>query len=330
MIYISVVFILYNTLGDGNDVIYGFGRNDTLQITGAKYSTVKSGNDLILTVGTGKISVVGGANTAFTIDGTLKSADTLPTGWKYGNTAKTNLTATVTSPANVDLTQTYGESVVTVNGAKATKSISITGNAKANSIKGGTGADTINGGAGNDIIYGGSGNDKIYGEVGNDKLYGDAGNDTLYGGSGNDTLTSGAGNDIFVYENGNDYIMDYTAGQDKIKLTNATITSASLSGSNVILKTSNGNITIQNGKNKKITIIDSSGKTTTQTYSSNVQSNTQWFVADDDNFISNTNNNLDSVNDVFNDNYSVAKIDTVDSNKILDENNSDLIFYSDK
>ena len=43
--------------GDGNDTIYGFGANDVLQITGAKFkkSTIKGTNDV-------KVSVTGGAN----------------------------------------------------------------------------------------------------------------------------------------------------------------------------------------------------------------------------------------------------------------------------
>ena len=135
-------FVQYAS-GDGNDTITGISANDTLKITGSTYSTVKSGNDLKFNVGSGSILVKGGANVAFKINGTLKPdpnpIPTLPNGWKYGNTAKTNVTASVASAANIDINQSYGTSVVTVNGATATKAISITGNAKANSIKGGKG-----------------------------------------------------------------------------------------------------------------------------------------------------------------------------------------------
>ena len=61
------------TSGDSKDTIYGLDSDDTLQITGAEYTTAKSGNDLIIGVGNDLISVVGGANVAFKINGTLKS-----------------------------------------------------------------------------------------------------------------------------------------------------------------------------------------------------------------------------------------------------------------
>ncbi len=290
--------------GNGNDTIYGGSGNDTVSLGGGKDIYIySSGNDLIqdYTAGADKIKLSSGSITDSSISGSnvilktsngnitiqngkdqkitiidkdgkettqiypLVTPETLSSGWKYGNTAKTNLTASVASAANVDLTQTYGTSVVTVDGSKITAARSFTGNALANSIKGGTGADTISGNAGNDSLYGGNGNDKIYGGNDNDKLFGDAGNDSLYGGIGNDTLTGGKGNDIFIYEDGNDIITDYTAGQDKIKFSVA-ITNNSISGNNVIFKTASGNVTVQNGKGKKITTIDKDGKETTQIY----------------------------------------------------------------
>ena len=55
--------------GKGNDTIYGFDEDDTLQISGGTYSTQTNGDDLILTVGTGKIIIVGAANKTLNIDG---------------------------------------------------------------------------------------------------------------------------------------------------------------------------------------------------------------------------------------------------------------------
>ena len=43
--------------GDGNDVITGFNKNSTLNVSGNDYSTAKSGNDLILTVGDDSITL---------------------------------------------------------------------------------------------------------------------------------------------------------------------------------------------------------------------------------------------------------------------------------
>ena len=48
--------------GDGNDVINGFGENDTLYVTDSGYPVSVSGNDLIVTAGDGKITLSGAAS----------------------------------------------------------------------------------------------------------------------------------------------------------------------------------------------------------------------------------------------------------------------------
>ena len=102
-------------------------------------------------------------------------------------------------------------------------------------------------------------------------------------------MTGEKGNDVFVYEGGNDLITDYTAGQDKIKINSGKITKTGYNGNAVTFTVGSGTITVQNGKGKKITIIDANNKTTTQTYTQDVSykaaSNARWFMADDNNFI---------------------------------------------
>lgn len=49
-------FFQYN-LGDGRDTIYGYTSADTLNISGASYSSIESGNNIIITVGEGTDSV---------------------------------------------------------------------------------------------------------------------------------------------------------------------------------------------------------------------------------------------------------------------------------
>lgn len=71
--YVTIYLIQY-TNGDGNDIIYNFGNQygifaiDTLQIAGGTYTTTKRGNDLIFNVGEGKIIIVGGENSHFSIE----------------------------------------------------------------------------------------------------------------------------------------------------------------------------------------------------------------------------------------------------------------------
>ena len=205
--------------GDGNDTIYGITSNDTLKITGAEYTTVKSGSDLKLKVGTGTILVKNGANVAFKVYGTL-GVESLPSGWKYGTSSSSNhtstiVTATLSSAKNLDLSKNYPANISKVDGSKITKAVSIIGNSSANSIKGGTKNDTIKGEAGKDTLYGGAGADKLYGGNDNDYLSGDAGKDTLYGGAGADKLYGGNENDYLYGDAGNDTLYG-GKGNDKL------------------------------------------------------------------------------------------------------------------
>ena len=223
--------------GDGNDIIYGIKATDTLQISGAKYTTTKSGSDLIVGVGSGKITVVGGANVAFKIETVAGGgndttppdttpADTLPAGWKYDG-AKNLLQATIASAENyIDLAEDYGKEIEKVDGSKIS-GVEIYGNDLDNSIKGGKG---------NDILAGG-------------------------GGAGNDTLTSGNGDDLFIYGGGDDYITDYTAGKDSIQVDTSEIEIYGVEtvGANVVYSTDAGKITVKSGKGKQITLIDADG-----------------------------------------------------------------------
>jgi len=207
--------------GDGNDTIYGLDSNDTVKISGGKYSTVKSGADLKVSVGSGSILLKDVANSAVKFDGTLEgggsSNETLPAGISIKNSL---LTASTKFSGNEINLRDY-PNVTKVNSAALSKAVSIVGSATNNSIKGGKGADTIS------------------------------------GGSGNDTLTGGNGADIFIYSSGNDIITDYKTGEDKISVNYSTST---VKGSDVILTTANGNLTVKGAKDKVISFTDGSEK----------------------------------------------------------------------
>lgn len=337
--------------GEGNDYIYNSGDkvlaeggagNDTLTSgTGSDVYIYSGGDDVITdyTAGVDSIQIdtanikISGVETVNTNDllytmnvGTLKivkgngkiienAEDKNPNGWQIsGKTAK----ATVASAdKKLDLNESYGAEVVTVNASITSGGVEIIGNAKANSIYGGSGKDTLNGGAGND---------KLYGNAGNDKLYGDAGADSLYGGTGNDTLTGGDGKDVFVYEGGKDVITDYTAGQDKIKLS-AAITKTSYSGKNVIFTIGTGTLTVQNAKDKKITIVDANNKTTTQTYPPASSKTLDLFY--DKNFVTDEFSIADVV-DFTENNYSIGKIEGSGNNNELFNNSIVSAAYFDE
>ncbi len=137
------------------------------------------------------------------------------------------------SDSKLDLTN-YEIEVTKIDAYKLTKDIEVIANTSANSIKGGKGNDIFSGAEGNDTILGGQGNDEIFG---------------------------GAGNEVFIFEGGNDFITDYTVGKDKISLNPSEITSSTFKGSNVILTTENGTLTIKSAKNKAVTFSDKDGNT---------------------------------------------------------------------
>ena len=266
--------LLQYASGDGKDIVYGFDEGDTLHVTSGSISSASvSGSDVVFKIGSGTVTLKNakdksltlkiGSGSAFSTVISGSEVSTIPAGISVSGAT---LTASTAFTGNKISLADYTSTVTKVNASALSRGISIVGTAVANSLKGGKGADIIDGGAGNDTLYGGVGNDILYGGAGADKIYGEAGNDTLYGGAGKNTLTGGAGSDVFVYESGNDIITDYVAGTDKIRLASASITSASVSGSNVVLKTSSGNITVKGGKNKAITVIDKNGNETTNVY----------------------------------------------------------------
>lgn len=56
-IFVSYDNVIQYASGDGNDTITGFNSTDTLHITKGSYKTKVSGNDVIVTVGKGKITL---------------------------------------------------------------------------------------------------------------------------------------------------------------------------------------------------------------------------------------------------------------------------------
>ncbi|MBO4401557.1 MAG: hypothetical protein J5809_06895 [Selenomonadaceae bacterium] len=51
--------VLQYASGDGNDVVYNFSANDTVEISGGSYSTIASGENLIVSVGSGMVNLLG-------------------------------------------------------------------------------------------------------------------------------------------------------------------------------------------------------------------------------------------------------------------------------
>ena len=214
--------------GDGKDTLYGFDTNDSLEVSGGSYTTSKSGSDILVTFDSGSllikntssISIIGGSS-----GGGDDDENELPDGWKYANTAKTSITATLATADDLDLTEDYGDGVIKVDSSKTTGGVKIIGNDLNNSIKGGKGDDEI------------------------------------AGGSGNDTVSLGAGNDTYIYSSGNDLIQDYAAGDIiQIDTGEIEINGVETSGTNILITTSEGNLIIKNGASKEISLVDADGE----------------------------------------------------------------------
>ena len=187
--------------GDGNELIRGFDSSSTLQVSG-KFSSVESGDNVIVSVGSGKITLSGAASlSAVNIDANDPTLLTV-----------TNETASAV---------TISSAIETADASARTKAIKLVGNSLNNSIVGGAGKDKLYGKNGDDTLRGGKGNDYLSGQNGNDKLIGGSGKDTLWGGKGNDTLYGQSGDDVFIYKpnEGKDYIMDFSAG-DMLQILN--------------------------------------------------------------------------------------------------------------
>ena len=136
--------------GDGNDKIVGFNETSTLDIAGNKYSTTKSGSNLIINViDSGKITLQGAAALELTESNIMGTFTTDTT------TAEEILTLTnsASSAVTLDSTKKYADA------SERTNAIKITGNSKNNSLVGGKGNDTLSGLTGNDTLQGGAGND---------------------------------------------------------------------------------------------------------------------------------------------------------------------------
>lgn len=160
------VLIQY-TEGDGNDFIQGFNETSTLSIASSFYSRQVSGDDVIVKVGDGKITLAGAAG-----------LDTLNI---KGTTIKT-LTLNNNNSAKITLPTSY----TSANASKRTTSIIIAGNSLNNSIVGGAKADTLDGGKGNDTLTGGWGADTFVYTGGKDVI-------TDYGANFDKISLAGAG-----------------------------------------------------------------------------------------------------------------------------------------
>lgn len=146
--------IKYNA-GDGNDIVYGYNEYDTIQITNTNYTTMVSGQDLVINVDNGKITLKDSKDEQLNIISKRAKIEDLDS-VELINKDKTKYIAT--------------SEIGKIDGTKRKKSANITGNANDNLIIGTIKNDTLNGGGGNDTLTGGKGNNTFVYSSGNDVI----------------------------------------------------------------------------------------------------------------------------------------------------------------
>ena len=264
--------------GNGFDTVYGFNATSTLNLSGDEYSTQKSGDDIIVTVGDGKITLRGAASlSAVNIDGKESTPATpAPEDSTIVNTVSGAL---VTGTEDNDIIENNGANA-TIQALGGDDSIS---NALRSKVKilGGDGNDsvsnqgarvTVDGGTGSDYVLNVGKKASIVGGADDDDINNYGANATLSGGTGNDAIRNwegdegygsnvlivgGAGDDSVWNYNGANVLFKYAAGDgnDLIEGFNATSTlqlgdgsdtySKAISGSDIVVTAGDGSIVLK-------------------------------------------------------------------------------------
>ena len=171
--------------GDGNDVIFGFGYDDTLQLTdGANYTTLKSGSDLIVSLGSGSITLKDAADRSINIDGGSSLTggnDTIPSGNVIS--VSEDSPSIDNSRADISIIGSEEDDSIVNSGAR----VSIVEREGENTIRNTGAFSTILGGEDDDLIINSGASVSINGGEGDDTL----------STSVNSTLTGGDGDDFF-------------------------------------------------------------------------------------------------------------------------------------
>ncbi|MBQ6005136.1 MAG: alpha/beta fold hydrolase [Selenomonadaceae bacterium] len=196
--------------GDGSDKIFGFNETATLSLTsGASWSTVQSGSDVVVQVADSSITLANAAslNTlniinyeipALNINNT--SNDTLITGSAKNDTIQN-------SGSNVTIRGKAGNDSIVSSGSRGT----LNGEAGNDTLKVSGSQNVVNGDYGNDSIQltAGSYQLTVNGGYGNDTIEVNGSNVTVNPGAGYDSVSIGGENVLLYYDGGIDTVIGF-------------------------------------------------------------------------------------------------------------------------
>ncbi len=144
------VLYLY-TAGDGNDTINYFNEKNTIQISGGSYSTQTSGNDIIVKVGDGSITLKDFKDSKLNIKGTQGGSSSTSTTTGGGSTSTTkggsSSTSTTTGGSSSTSTTTGGGSSSTTRGGGSSTSTTTGGGSSSTTRGGSSSTSTTRGGS---------------------------------------------------------------------------------------------------------------------------------------------------------------------------------------
>ena len=206
--------------GDGDDLIEHYTATNTIHIVrGSLRSTLNSGNDVVLVVGSDKI--------------TLKDAK------------------------GTELNVVDASSAVPAYPVEPYDSL-VTGDANNNNIFFEKPNVTVEGGAGNDLIVNDSNvgiNARLFGELGNDSIVSNSRGIIIDGGMGDDKIELSGVEQVVRYRDGDgkDTIVGYQS-TDTIHIVDGTEYTTQKSGNDVIINVSDGGLVLKNVKGQTINI----------------------------------------------------------------------------
>ena len=219
--------LIYYANGDGNDTVYDFDSDDTLNITSGTYTTLKSGDDVIINVGSGSIRLI--------------DVDDEPI--KVINAAGVLSTINVVEIIETVAPDTIGQTI-----SNYSDDTLIIGTDYDDTIINRGEDVTIVGGDGNDIIDNYEEDASINGGAGNDDIYNSSDGEevTINGGLGNDTLYLTGDRQVVNYAagDGNDVVYNF-GSTDTLNITSGTYTTTK-SGNDLIVNVGSGSITLKN------------------------------------------------------------------------------------